>query len=50
MNADVTPEKVYNNMGHTISEDEIREVNRLIFHQADVVKSQTGRLCDLGIL
>ncbi len=38
MNADVT-EKVYNNMGHTISEDEIREVNRLIFHQADVVKS-----------
>jgi phospholipase/carboxylesterase len=32
MNAEVT-EKVYNGMGHTISEDEIREVNDLIFQQ-----------------
>ena len=38
MNADVT-ERVYKGMGHTISEDEIREVNRLIFHQTNTVKS-----------
>lgn len=31
MNASVT-EKVYPNMGHTISEDEIRKVNELIFN------------------
>jgi phospholipase/carboxylesterase len=30
MNADVT-EKVYNNMGHTINEDEIVNANRLVF-------------------
>jgi phospholipase/carboxylesterase len=31
MNADLTL-KVYNNMGHTISQDEINLVNKLIFH------------------
>ncbi len=30
MNAIVT-EKIYTNMGHTINEDEIEQVNRLIF-------------------
>jgi phospholipase/carboxylesterase len=30
MNADVT-EKVYNDMGHTINEDEINQANKLIF-------------------
>jgi phospholipase/carboxylesterase len=30
MNADVT-EKIYNNMGHTINDDEIKNVNTLIF-------------------
>jgi hypothetical protein len=30
MNADVT-EKVYNNMGHIINEDEIVNANRLVF-------------------
>ncbi|HKH60103.1 MAG TPA: dienelactone hydrolase family protein [Flavitalea sp.] len=33
MNAVVT-EKVYNNMGHTINEDEIRQANSLIFNHA----------------
>ena len=34
MNADVT-EKVYNNMGHTINQDEIDQANRLVFgHQS----------------
>lgn len=31
MNADVT-EKIYNNMGHTINDDEIKNVNTLIFN------------------
>lgn len=31
MNADVT-EKIYNNMGHTINEDEIKNANALIFN------------------
>ena len=31
MNADVT-EKVYDNMGHTISQDEIELANKLVFH------------------
>ncbi len=31
MNADVT-EKVYNNMGHTINEDEINYANKLVFN------------------
>lgn len=31
MNADVT-EKVYNNMGHTINEDEINNANKLVFN------------------
>jgi phospholipase/carboxylesterase len=31
MNADVT-EKVYNNMGHTINEDEISNANKLVFN------------------
>jgi len=30
MHADVT-EKVYNSMGHTISEDEIKTANELVF-------------------
>jgi phospholipase/carboxylesterase len=30
MNADVT-EKIYTNMGHTINQDEIEQVNKLIF-------------------
>lgn len=32
MNADVT-EKIYDNMGHTINQDEIDQVNKLIFKQ-----------------
>jgi len=31
MNAAVT-EKIYNNMGHTINQDEIENANRLVFH------------------
>jgi len=38
MNAEVT-EKIYTNMGHTISDDEVREVNRLIFNTANAVNS-----------
>lgn len=38
MNAVVT-EKIYNGMGHTISDEEIQEVNRSIFRQAKPVKS-----------
>ena len=34
MNADLT-EKIYVNMGHTINQDEIEQVNRLIFKTAD---------------
>ena len=34
MNADLT-EKIYVNMGHTINQDEIEQVNRLIFRTAD---------------
>jgi phospholipase/carboxylesterase len=30
MNADVT-EKIYNNMGHTINEDEIDSANKYVF-------------------
>ena len=37
MNAAVT-EKVYNNMGHTINEDEIENANKLVFN-AQIVKS-----------
>ena len=37
MNADVT-EKVYNNMGHTINQDEIDNANKLVFN-AQSVKS-----------
>ena len=34
MGADLT-EKVYNNMGHTINQDEINQVNTLIFKQPE---------------
>lgn len=36
MNADIT-EKVYNNMGHTISQDEIEWANRLVFKSPTIV-------------
>lgn len=42
MNAFVT-EKVYTNRGHTISEDEIAQVNRLIF---DVILNRQVRISD----
>src|SRR3954465_10081954 len=35
MNADVT-EKVYNNMGHTINQDEIENANRLVFNPQSI--------------
>jgi len=35
MNADVT-EKVYNNMGHTINQDEIDQANKLVFNRQTV--------------
>ena len=33
MNASVT-EKIYNNMGHTINQDEIENANKLVFKAA----------------
>jgi phospholipase/carboxylesterase len=38
MNADVT-EKVYNNMGHTINQDEIENANKLVFNGLSVKSS-----------
>ena len=38
MHADVT-EKVYNNMGHTINEDEIEHANKLIFKRSSILKN-----------
>ena len=35
MNADVT-EKVYNNMGHTINQDELEQANKLVFNAHSV--------------
>jgi phospholipase/carboxylesterase len=35
MNASVT-EKVYNNMGHTINQDEINLANNLIFNPSSI--------------
>lgn len=35
MNANVT-EKIYDNMGHTISDDEINSANRIVFNTASV--------------
>jgi phospholipase/carboxylesterase len=36
MHADVT-EKIYNNMGHTINQDEIDNANNLVFNKSEVI-------------
>lgn len=41
MHADVT-EKVYNNMGHTISQDEIEWANRLVFRAPAAAEQQSS--------
>ena len=35
MNADVT-EKIYNNMGHTVNQDEIDQANKIVFSRSKI--------------